>query len=57
MGSTLQPRRARETYAMDFKQVLVEKSYYSRASLPPLVRDNGVNDNLLNETTKLSPAH
>ncbi|MDC3567687.1 transposase, partial [Escherichia coli] len=47
MSNTLQPRRARASYSMDFKLALVEKSYQPGACVARLARDNGINDNLL----------
>ena len=47
MSNTLQPRRARASYPMDFKLYLVEKSYQPGACVARLARDNGINDNLL----------
>ena len=47
MSNTLQPRRARASYSMDFKLDLVEKSYQPGACVARLARDNGINDNLL----------
>lgn len=47
MSGSLQPRRARASYTMEFKLQLVEKSVQSGACVAQLAREHGINDNLL----------